>query len=53
MSKLTMLIGLPASGKSYISKEMEMDGAVVVSSDLIRSDLYPGWREDYTIVDNK
>ena len=52
MSKLTMLIGLPASGKSYISKEMERDGAVVVSSDLIRSDLYPGWREDYTIVDN-
>lgn len=40
MSKLYMMIGLPASGKSTIAKEIsESEGAIIVSSDEIRKEL--------------
>lgn len=39
MNKLYMMIGLPASGKSTIAKEIsESEGAVIVSSDEIRKE---------------
>ena len=39
--KLTMLVGLPASGKSTYAKEKaEKERAVVCSSDVIRKELY-------------
>ena len=41
MSKLFMMIGLPASGKSTIAREMVMtEDAEIVSSDLIRKELF-------------
>lgn len=40
MNKLYMMIGLPASGKSTIAKEIsESEGAIIVSSDEIRKEL--------------
>lgn len=40
MNKLYMLIGLPASGKSTIAKELsKSEGAIIVSSDEIRQEL--------------
>lgn len=39
MNKLYMMIGLPASGKSTIAKELsESEDAVIVSSDEIRKE---------------
>lgn len=41
MSKLFMMIGLPASGKSTIAKEIaKAEDAEIVSSDLIRKELF-------------
>lgn len=41
MAKLTMLVGLPASGKSTLAKKLaERDGAIILSSDAIRAELY-------------
>lgn len=40
MNKLYMMIGLPASGKSTIAKELsKSEDAVIVSSDEIRREL--------------
>ena len=40
MNKLYMMIGLPASGKSTIAKELsKSEEAIVVSSDEIRKEL--------------
>lgn len=40
MNKLYMLIGLPASGKPTIAKELsKLEGAIIVSSDEIRQEL--------------
>ena len=41
MSKLFVMVGLPASGKSYEAKEIaKMELAYVVSSDAIRAELW-------------
>lgn len=41
MIKFMMLVGVPASGKSSIAKALaEENGAIIVSSDAIRGDLY-------------
>lgn len=40
MKRLTILVGLAASGKSTVASKMEQKGAVVVSSDAIRKELF-------------
>lgn len=41
MTKLTVLVGLPASGKTTLAKKLaERDGAIILSSDAIRAELY-------------
>ena len=41
MNKLYMMIGLPASGKSTIAKDIaKSEGAIIVSSDEIRKELF-------------
>ena len=39
MNKLTLMVGLPASGKSTYAKEMADDNTVVLSSDALRKEL--------------
>lgn len=40
MSKLVMTVGIPACGKSYFAEQQREKGAVVISSDTIREELY-------------
>lgn len=40
MKRLTILVGLAASGKSTVASKMEQKGAIVVSSDAIRKELF-------------
>lgn len=40
MKRLTILVGLAASGKSTVASKMEQKGATVVSSDAIRKELF-------------
>ena len=41
MAKFTILVGLPSSGKSTLAKKLaERDGAMIISSDAIRAELY-------------
>lgn len=40
MKQLTILVGLAASGKSTIASKMEQKGAIIVSSDAIRKELF-------------
>lgn len=36
-----MLVGIPASGKSTLTRELEQKGCVIISSDKIREEIYP------------
>lgn len=40
MKRLTILVGLAASGKSTVASKMEQKGATIVSSDAIRKELF-------------
>ena len=40
MSKLVITVGIPACGKSYFAEQEHEKGAVVISSDSIREELY-------------
>lgn len=40
MKRLTILVGLAASGKSTVASKMEQKGAIIVSSDAIRKELF-------------
>lgn len=40
MSKFVMTVGMPASGKSYFAEREREKGAVIISSDAIREELY-------------
>ncbi len=38
---LIMLVGIPASGKSTLTKELDKKGCLIISSDKIREEIYP------------
>ena len=48
MSKLYMMVGIPASGKSTFCKQKEKEGAVVYATDIIRGELFGDEAIQYT-----
>src|SRR5687768_8751827 len=53
---IIMIVGLPGSGKSFFARQFSQTfGAPVISSDRLRTELYPQSRftpSEHTIIDN-